>query len=108
MPEPREYSESGQPIYRYPEPAQEWQPVRGGGDDTEAIVAHYERYLGPVENVWHELASDTVHIDVHHVPPGPDRNYHTLFTTGTSDLPMDAPSGAEDSNCSSLSRRPGP
>jgi hypothetical protein len=49
-----------------------------------------------VESVFHELVSDLVHIDLHWVPPQPERDYHTLVTTGMSDRPMTVPAGAED------------
>ena len=55
-----------------------------------------QRHLGPIDKVWHEILSDTVHLDVHHLPPSPGRNYHTLVTTGMSDLPMNAPPQAPD------------
>jgi hypothetical protein len=43
----------------------------------------------------HELVSDLVHIDVHWVQPTPERNYHTLVTSGMSDRPMTVPPAQE-------------
>lgn len=96
MPEPSEYSESGQPIYRYPAERPGWQFPDMSGSDMEAITAHIERHLGEIQTVWHEMLSDRVHVDVHHIPPRPERNFHTLVTTGMSDLPMNAPAQASD------------
>ncbi len=61
----------------------------------EQIGAHIERHVGPVERVYHELISDVVHVDVHHVAPGDGRPFHTLVTSGMSDRPMSPPPGAE-------------
>jgi hypothetical protein len=64
--------------------------------NLELITAHVERHAGPVANVIHELASQFVHVDVLHVLPSPERNYHVLVTSGLSDRPMRAPEGCED------------
>jgi hypothetical protein len=40
--------------------------------------------------------SDLVHIDVHFVPAGPDRNFQTLVTSGMSARAMSVPEGYED------------
>jgi hypothetical protein len=62
----------------------------------EPIEAHFARYYGEPETVFHEILSDLVHIDVHVVPPAAGRDRWTLFTTGMSDLPMTTPEGAGD------------
>ncbi len=63
---------------------------------VDEIEAHMAKYFGPASNVFHELVSDKVHIDVHFIAPTPERNRWTLFTTGMSALPMAVPEGAED------------
>ena len=90
-----EISPSGSPILRHAPREDGWQPA-SGDSALEAISNHIERHIGPIENVWHEIISDLVHIDVHHVPPRPERNVHTLVTSGMSDLPMTAPEGQEE------------
>jgi hypothetical protein len=81
---------------------------RLGNDDTEssdAIEAHFAKHIGPSTNVFHEMLSDLVHIDVHVIHPTPARNFYTLLTTGMSDRPMrvekgvDAPRFAELTLC---------
>jgi hypothetical protein len=72
------------------------------GNSTEAAVAnvetaaavleHIRAHIGPVDTVFHEIESNTIAIDIHHVPPTPARNCHTLITSGMSDQPM--PEGA--------------
>lgn len=90
------YSESGQPIYQYEEripPTDSLIPIP---EELELIDQHIETYLGPVHMVWHELVSEIVHIDVHHIKPTDSRPFQTLVTSGMSDRPMNAPSGAEE------------
>jgi hypothetical protein len=68
-----------------------WEPaVEGDADGLDAIDRHIERF-GSIGWVWHELASDLVHIDVHVVEPRPERPYFTLVTSGMSDRPMTVP-----------------
>ncbi|MBN6149202.1 suppressor of fused domain protein [Xanthomonas sp. AmX2] len=64
-----------------------FEPARGGAC-LEQISAHIERHLGPISSVFHEIVSDTVHIDVHVVPATEDVPYLRLVTSGMSDLPM--------------------
>lgn len=84
---------SGAPIFRYTDGEKEWEAPHGE-ECLEAISAHIERHVGPVEMVFHEILSDTVHIDVHQVAPTPERPFHTLVTSGMSDLPMAVPEGS--------------
>lgn len=67
----------------------------GDSENIEAITAHIERHIGKVQNVFHEIVSDKVHIDVHIVAPTAERPCYTLVTSGMSDRPMTAPDGAE-------------
>lgn len=82
---------AGQPIYRHGEPA-EWRPPQGE-ECIEEISSHIERHLGKVETVFHEIVSDTVHIDVHWVKPNERFPFVRLVTSGMSDLPMATPDG---------------
>lgn len=96
MAKTKEFSESGNPVYRYEERKRPFEPVMSSSDDVELIEKHIEEHVGKIEFVWHELISDIVHLDVHHVEPTPSRNFHTLITSGMSDIPMSAPAGQED------------
>jgi hypothetical protein len=80
---------SGSPIYRHGEESP-WEPPNGEGF-IEQISAHIESHLGPVDTVFHEIVSDTVHIDVHFVKPTSDFPFVRLVTSGMSDLPMNTP-----------------
>ncbi len=86
-------SVSGHPVEHYRDGPKEIEPPRGE-TALEAITQHIERHLGRIETVFHELLSDAIHIDVHHILPSRERPYHALVTSGMSDLPMKVPSNA--------------
>lgn len=98
---PRVVSLSGDAIQRHGDRAKPFE-VSAAGDDTEVLEAHITEHLGPVDFVYHEILSDLVHVDVHHVPPTSQCPYHFLVTTGMSDRPMQAPEGAEDCSYAEL------
>ncbi len=81
---------SGNPIYRYTDGEKEWESPKGE-ECIEQISDHIELYIGKVETVFHEIISDTVHIDIHHVLPTNEKPFHTLITSGMSDLSMAVP-----------------
>ncbi len=94
-PPPIERSPSGTAILRHAEREKPFELATGDEETIDAISDHIERHIGPAPMVFHELVSDLVHIDVHHVPPDADRDFHTLITSGMSDRPMTVPEGAE-------------
>ena len=61
---------------------------RGDHKLIRKLTGHVERHIGCVENVFHDLVSDVVHIDVLWVEPGPGRDFHTFVTCGMSERPM--------------------
>lgn len=98
-----EVTDGGSTIYRHkPRAAPTFAPPDMSESNLQAIDDHVAEHIGKIENVWHEIVSDIVHIDVHVVPPRPERPYYTLVTSGMSDLPMNAPEGAEDWKFSEL------
>lgn len=80
-------------VYRY-EKEKEWE-VADGEMHLEEISDHIEKHIGPIQSVFHEIVSDTVHIDVFWVAPSEKRPYHTLITSGMSDRPMHVPEELE-------------
>jgi hypothetical protein len=60
-------------------------------ENLDAIDAHISRHLGEVSNVFHEIVSAIVHVDIHIVPATPERPWISLVTSGMSDIPMNAP-----------------
>lgn len=95
MSDKAERSPGGSDILRHKEQEKGFEPAFGDSEKEAAIVAHMERYYGKVESVFHEIISNRVHIDVHVIPPTPERNVYTLFTTGMSDKPMTVPPQAQ-------------
>lgn len=67
-------------------------------DEEEAQVwgDHLHEQLGGDYSVFHELISDTIHLDVLVFPATEQRRYHVLVTQGMSALPMTVPEGAEE------------
>jgi hypothetical protein len=65
-------------------------------DNLPAVEAHIARHIGEPVSVFHEVVSTTVHIDVHIVPASEEKPWITLVTSGMSDIPMNAPDGAEE------------
>lgn len=84
---------SGAPIWKHKERTKPFELAIGDEGSLEEISAHIDRFVGPVEMVWHEIISDLVHVDLHHVGPTPDRDSHVLITSGMSDRPMCTPEG---------------
>jgi hypothetical protein len=85
-------SMSGGPILQHG-PAAPRQVPRGEMS-LEEISNHIEAHLGKVDFVFHELVSDTVHIDIHIVKPQKSFPFVRLVTSGMSDLPMTIPEDA--------------
>lgn len=86
---------TGREICRYPEPAEDFE-ISFETPYIEAIQRHIEQHVGPVTNVFHEVVSHLVHVDVHRVAPTRNRPWHSLITSGMSYRPMQTPPGAED------------
>ncbi len=86
-----ERSPSGRPIYHHEE--RQDRDDRPAQSDTQALASvedHLQQHIGS-GMVFHELISGYVHLDVHLIFPTPAHNYHTLVTSGMSDLPMHVP-----------------
>lgn len=97
MKKPSDYTEAGDPIYRYEEKEREWQVPNFGEEGwIEKIEGHFEKFIGPIDSVFHEILSDLIHVDVNYIKPSEEYKFHTLFTTGMSYLPMNTPEGLEE------------
>ena len=79
-------------IIRHEEAAE---PTFSGGDADliEAIDDHVTEHFGAPANVFHELVSPYVHVDVHVVEPTDERPVYTLVTSGMAERPMQTPVG---------------
>jgi hypothetical protein len=95
MNEANEYSEHGEPILRHSAREKPFEFAPGDPTHMELVEKHIARHFGEGGWVFHEIVSDLVHIDLHFIPPTPERNYHTVVTTGMSARPMTTPRGME-------------
>ena len=60
-------------------------------EEMLTVEKHVEKYFGPVENVFHEIISPDIHVDIYIIKPGPERNYYTLVTSGMGAHRMNVP-----------------
>ncbi len=62
----------------------------------EALEAALEAALGAEPSVFHEIISETVHVDLYIYPPTAERDWTTVVTMGLSDRPMTVPDELEE------------
>ena len=60
-------------------------------DEMSAIEQHIQNTFGDFENVFHELVSPDIHVDICVVPPSEERDYYTLVTMGMGAHRMHVP-----------------
>lgn len=65
-------------------------------EEVNALEAHIEKHFGHFENVFHEVASPDIHVDIYIIDPTPKRNYYTLVTVGMGAHLMNVPSELAD------------
>ncbi len=70
--------------------------------DLEILTNHICRWWGDVPEVFHEIYSEYVHIDLHLVQARPEHPYHVVITTGMSDRPMTTSGEGPDRYCELL------
>ena len=51
-------------------------------EEMSVVEQHIKNTFGEFENVFHELVSPDIHVDICVVPPFEERNYYTLVTMG--------------------------
>lgn len=93
----KENTKDGTSVYNY---------ENVGGEDkdgiaemlyTEEIINHFDKvFPGRETNVFHELISDIIHIDVHFMEPTEEAPFRVVYTTGMSDLLMTLPPELEE------------
>jgi Suppressor of fused protein (SUFU) len=92
----QDYAPSGAPIWRYGAPKKSEGGSGGDSQLIEAVSEHIEKHIGTINMVFHEIVSQDVHVDIYHVAPTSNRDYHTLITSGMSEKAMRTPEGAEE------------
>ena len=60
-------------------------------EEMNVIEEHIQQYFGECKNVFHELVSPDIHVDICIVPPDGERNYYTLITMGMGAHRMNVP-----------------
>ena len=76
--------------------AKQCQPEMYEQEDWDAVEAHLERYFGPCDNVFHEIMSPDIHVDIYIMKPTPERNYYVLSTFGMGAHRMNVPEELAD------------
>jgi tetratricopeptide (TPR) repeat protein len=61
--------------------------------ELKALETHIEKYFGSYQNVFHEIESPDIHVDIAVIEPHPQRNYYVLVTMGMGAHRMKAPPG---------------
>ena len=60
-------------------------------EEMSAIEQHIKNTFGEFDNVFHELVSPDIHVDICVVPPSAERDYYTLVTMGMGAHRMNVP-----------------
>ena len=60
-------------------------------DELDIVEKHIGKYFGEFENVFHEIISPDIHVDICVIPPREKRNFYTLVTMGMGARKMNVP-----------------
>lgn len=60
-------------------------------EELDALEEHIDTYFGESDNVFHEIASPDIHVDIFIIEPTQERNYYTLATMGMGAHRMNVP-----------------
>jgi len=86
-----ERSPGGSRIERHEPRDRPIEPAGGDPELIDALTSHMERHLGEEGDVFHELVSDIVHIDLLRNGPTDEFPFQTVMTCGMSERPMTTP-----------------
>ena len=67
--------------------------------EMNAVEKHIQTYFGEFENIWHELISPDIHVDICIIPPTKEKDYYTLVTMGMGAHEMNVPCLLYTSRC---------
>lgn len=62
----------------------------------DLLQQHLDTYLGSEGKIFHEIVSETVHLDLSVHSPTEERPFFTIATMGVSDAGLNVPEGAEE------------
>ncbi len=60
-------------------------------EEMETVDSFVSQSFGEFNNVFHEIVSPDIHVDILFIPPAGDRNYYTLVTMGMGAHKMNVP-----------------
>ncbi|MDR2905930.1 MAG: suppressor of fused domain protein [Helicobacteraceae bacterium] len=60
-------------------------------DELDCVSEHIVKYFGRSKNIYRELVSPDIHVDIAIIAPTTEHNYYTLVTIGMGALPMNVP-----------------
>jgi tetratricopeptide (TPR) repeat protein len=75
-----------------------YNPVLYDEKETQCIESHIEKYFGKFKNVFHEVVSPDIHVDIAVIEPSPKNNYYILVTMGMGARPMNMPEELQNQN----------
>ena len=67
-------------------------------DEMKVIEKHISKHYGKFKDVYHEIVSPDIHIDICIVPATEEKNYYTLVTMGMGAHKMNVPSELKEDN----------
>ena len=59
--------------------------------ELNTVRKHIEEYFGPCANIFREIISPDIHVDILTIEPTPERNYYVLVTMGMGARKMSTP-----------------
>ena len=89
--EPSDSDPDDDPDGEVPEDEENGVPEVYTEEEMEAVEGHIQQYFGKIENVFHEIVSPDIHVDICMVPPTEERDYYTLVTMGMGAHRMNVP-----------------
>ncbi|MBE1555660.1 immunity protein Imm33 domain-containing protein [Sporosarcina limicola] len=72
-----------------------YEPLVYSEEEMQAIEEHTTKWFGEHKNVFHELVSPDLHIDLLIIEPRPEHDYYTIVTMGAGMHQMNIPDGYE-------------
>jgi len=69
----------------------EFSPLLYSNEEMDVIDRHIGKYFGAYKNVFHEIVSPDIHVDIVIIEPTVKRNYYVLVTMGMGAWKMEIP-----------------
>jgi tetratricopeptide (TPR) repeat protein len=75
----------------------QYKPLMYTGEEFRRLEEHIEKYFGKYKNIYHEVVSPDIHVDIAVIEPCPKHNYYILVTIGMGVRPMNVPEKLKNS-----------